>query len=235
MNYLINPLNGPLNDVIVRLQTCVEFIGPRLLEAIQEIQELRADYGTRGKRITVHLEERPPEQRPDDIGTDKMSVAEVQNQLATVERLLDGLSYFRVLYPAAVVGQCHPTQSSGQGESGKGNDFILCDAATGQSLVLAECNDSICRNPRGNSKEWNDLGSLGVQEGVPEDGVRRFIVTSEEWASGLLNPRRRHVRWRHRYVLAATVGRGTRIIEVVQPHPVPAVRRSHRKTASKTG
>jgi hypothetical protein len=154
---------------------------------------------------------------PGGVPWAELSVAEVQNQLATVERLLDGLTYLRGRFPGAVVGLCHPTQSSGrQGEGGKGNDFILDDPETGKRMALAECNDSICCDPRGNSKERNDLKSLGVFEGVPDDGMGRFIITSAEWGAGLLNPRRRHRRWRHRYILLAVTHRDTRVIEVVR-------------------
>jgi hypothetical protein len=120
------------------------------------------------------------------------NLAEVVNMCATVERLIDALTWAESEFMGWVVAFCHPTQTSGTGE----NDLVLMNPEN-KKRARFEVSD-VSGFTDGNAKIIQDLVSLGVLkeresnapivqcleiEQWPED--RLFLVISEELAQKL--------------------------------------------------
>ena len=75
------------------------------------------------------------------------------------------------------VKECHPSTSSAKGS----NDLMLEDTI-GVVVVRCEVCDVASDSAGSNGKERKDVASLGCADGVPDDGVRRFLCTSPEFA-----------------------------------------------------
>lgn len=130
---------------------------------------------------------------------------------ATIERLLGTLQW-AARQPglgAVIVGECHPTTS----DRPEANDLVLAEPTSNRTLALFEVCDVASRGD-GNKKERESLAKLRCAETVPEDGVRRFLGTSPEFARFLVSPRRRA---RHYSYLAhlSDDGLETAILEIV--------------------
>jgi hypothetical protein len=107
------------------------------------------------------------------IEVDDHPLAEVVNQCATMERLLDVLSWAAANLRDAQVVECNPTTSWKLG----GHDLVVDSRSDG--LAVFEVSD-VASVRNNNSKLDKDLLSL-LSSAAP----RRFLVTSAEWYPSL--------------------------------------------------
>lgn len=177
-----------------------------------------ATWGSTFKRVRVEL---PRDGRPALVraAEARHNLAEVVNQCATMERLLDalawaqtpasGLSHFHVV-------RCHPTTSSVAAGAGADHDLVLA-GPKGQAAWF-EVSD-VASADDGNRKEEKDLRSLGLlrdgrgpercQVSWPE--ARVFLVVSAEFYERL-----RVRRWPHLTYRGIAVGAGTVVAEALR-------------------
>ena len=180
-------------------------------------------WGTRFKRVRVEL---PRDSRPllMRAAEDHHSLAEVVNQCATMERLLDALAWARTdasELSAFHVVRCHPTTGSAANDAeAPDNDLIL--AAPDGRAARFEVSD-VASTSDGNRKEERDLRNLGVlREGkgaerfdLPWPAARVFLVVSSEFAGRL-----RGRRWPHLTYREVFAGVGTVVVEA-RPKSMP--------------
>lgn len=164
--------------------------------------------------------------RPSLIGCEvhDHSFAEIVNQCATMERLLDALTWAQGEFAGWVVTTCHPTTSSARGEE---HDHDLVLSGPDGTQAHFEISDVASRKD-GNGKELKDvrllLPELGtVPQGTEADmvGARRFLVVSEEFGERLqgTSSRSRHRNVQFHYSRMPTTG--TTAIFEVHPGPPP--------------
>ncbi len=173
-------------------------------------------WGTEAKRIKVAF---PDGSRPALIDRDleEHNLAEVVNQCATMERLLDALLWAQdePSLRGYAVERCHPTTGSSKGES-EDHDLVLAREDEPEIKARFEVSDVVGAKD-GNSKEKKDLASLGVLKKGSFGSVdewptgRLFLVVSEEFGGWLM--RRRTRTPSYCYEEAGDVGT-TRIFEV---------------------
>jgi len=145
------------------------------------------------KRMHVGLE---ADARPAAVRKDAERFGEVVNIVATLERLVAALGWFErhPEFSSLRVKECHPSTSSAKGS----NDLMLEDA-TGAVVVRCEVCDVASDSAGSNGKERKDIASLGCTDGVPTDGVRRFLCTSSEFARAIQSPKRKWADRLYRY------------------------------------
>lgn len=128
--------------------------------------------------------------RPDliDGEIDDHSFAEIVNQCATMERLLDALTWAQGEFAGWVVTTCHSTTSSARG---KEHDHDLVLAGLDGAQAHFEVSDVASRKD-GNGKELKDVRLLLPELGAASQGTeadtaeaRRFLVVSEEFGRRL--------------------------------------------------
>jgi hypothetical protein len=142
----------------------------------------------------------------------RQPLAEVANQLAHVERVIDALKWVvDTLGDGAVVRECHPTTSSTRGPTS--NDLIVDVAGIELRFEVSD----VANGKDGNDKEAKDLKALGVNI-RGEAGVstfrRKFLVVSSLF--GVRKPRMprlRGAKWR--YVAQRVPRTDTLILEIV--------------------
>ncbi len=175
-------------------------------------------WGTRFKRVRVAL---PHDDRPllMRAAEDHHSLAEVVNQCATMERLLDALAWARTDasgLSAFHVVRCHPTTGSAASDvEAPDNDLILA-APDGRAARFEVSN--VASASDGNRKEERDLRSLGLlREGRGAErydvrwlDARVFLVVSSEFAGRL-----RGRRWPHLVYREVFAGVGTVVLEAL--------------------
>lgn len=180
-------------------------------------------WGVTLKRVRVAL---PVDWRPTIVRDDgaEHCLAEVVNQCATMERLLDALAWAQTAASGLSdfhVVRCHPTTSSGAAGVGADHDLVLT-GPEGRSAWF-EVSD-VASSEDGNRKEERDLRSLGLlRDGrgpercdVPWPEARVFLVVSAEFFERL-----RGRRWRHLTYRGNAIGEGTVVTEVL-PSSAPA-------------
>jgi hypothetical protein len=185
MPHLISPFaDKSLRSVQTALTDAHRFLVERCCQAIQGVGGPHPTWGIQTKRLNVDLQSST---RPETIGKSHERLAEVVNMLATLERLLAGLEWFaqQPLFAEALVIQCHPTTSS----SRSGNDLVLGDA---RGVVIARCEvcDVVAGLASQNNKHRKDLRSLQCDPCVPDDGVRRYVCTSQEFATAIVKAKK---------------------------------------------
>lgn len=138
-------------------------------------------WGGRMKRLNVFIE--PDEARRVGLCPGNHNFAEVVNQCATIERLLDAMSWALAQdhMANATVTVCHATTSSGANE----NDLMLVLAD--ETFANFEVSDVVGANDS-NGKEAKDLASLRRTHGTAS--TRSFLVTSKELGQRLARRRR---------------------------------------------
>lgn len=185
--------NMTIEDVRRDLREAHEFLATCCAEHMKTPREISSSWGTRLKRAPVSLSRGG---RPSVIEKEKEQLSEIINMIATVERLLGALSWFRERqeFRDLRVRICHPTTSSAPGE----NDLVL-DDPLGQVVVRCEACDVTSTSASQNGKEASTLTALGCDKGVPADGVRRFICTSREFSDAISSPRRQWIKRGYRY------------------------------------
>ncbi len=186
--------------------------------ALSEFHHSSTDWGARFKRLYVSL----GASRPSAIEKERERLVEIINMVATLERLIAGVSWFSSNPQTVdlIVLECHPSTSA----SDTGNDLVLGHTPNDRR-VLIEVTDVASGSAGQNGKERKDLASLGCATAVPSDGVRRFLCTSPEFAGALTNVRRRWDRSHYRYSLISIVGSDTRLLEVVAAPAAPQLTR----------
>lgn len=175
-------------------------------------------WGSRFKRVRVEL---PRDGRPLLMRTadGHHSLAEVVNQCATMERLLDALAWARTDASglnALHVARCHPTTGSAASDAETPDNDLILAAPDGRAARF-EVSD-VASMSDGNRKEERDLRSLGVlREGKGAErfdlrwpDARVFLVVSSEFAGRL---RGRH--WPHLAYREVFAGAGTVVVEAL--------------------
>lgn len=175
-----------------------------------------ARWGMDAKRIKVAF---PVGPRPTLIGAELAdhNLGEVVNQCATMERLLDALSWARTepSLNGYVVERCHPTTGSSRSDVDD-HDLVLVKEDAPNLKAKFEVSD-VVSGKDGNNKEKKDLASLGVlhrgslQPADAWPAGRLFLVVSEEFCVSLM--RQRLKPQPYRYECAGLVG-STVIVEV---------------------
>lgn len=91
------------------------------------------------------------------------NLAEVVNQCANIERLLDALQWAEdePSMQGYAVERCHPTTGSARGDA-IDNDLVLVSTVDDGTPARFEVSDVIGRRSDSNHKERRDLASLGV-------------------------------------------------------------------------
>ncbi len=208
MNHLVQPFGHvSMPQALERLREAHGFLVARgKLSAL--VSSANESWGIDNKRHRVSLEKLD---RPEDIGKESERLPELINMTATIERLIGTLDWAATQPDLrdAIVSECHPTTS----DEPEANDLVLAEPANGRTLALFEVCDVASRSD-GNKKERKSLAKLGCSEAVPEDGIRRFIGVSQDFAELLLSPRRRARAYAYR-AHAANDGLGTTLLEVV--------------------
>lgn len=180
------------------------------------VRELTA-WGSTLKRVRVAL---PTEGRPAIVRDDgaEHSLAEVVNQCATMERLLDALAWAQTAASGLStfhVVRCHPTTSSISDGVGADHDLVLA-GPDGQAAWFKV--SDVSGSDQGNHKEKKDLRSLGLlRDGsgparcdVQWPAARVFLVVSAEFFERL-----RVRRWRHLTYQGTAFGAGTVLAEAL--------------------
>ncbi len=177
--HLINSTKGSLAEVLRELKEAHRFVVGHCQLPVPAAHNMQ--WAIEMKRTRISL---PVQNRPALVGKDSEQLFEAVNLLATVERLIDALEWFahHDEFKDMTVLACHPSTSSGTGKAGKGSDLVLGHNEN-TPLVLCEVSD-IASSKDGNKKEKRDLKSLGYDEGygVPDDGKRRFLCLSTQFA-----------------------------------------------------
>jgi hypothetical protein len=119
--HLIAPLGDiPLDDCLIRLVAAHDCLVTAAMAMLADGNEIdRECWGSEFKRLKVTL----PSSRPAILQQSSHNFVEVVNQVAGLERLIDGLRWFATWRPHAHVISCHPSTSSAPGD----NDVIVSE------------------------------------------------------------------------------------------------------------
>jgi hypothetical protein len=189
-----------------------DFLVTRSLDSLKNAPVAGPLWGVQMKRMHVQLE---TDARPAAVCKKVERFGEVVNMVATLERLVAALGWFEQHseFKCLRVKECHPSTSSAKGS----NDLMLEDD-TGAVVVRCEVCDVTSESAGSNGKERKDVASLGCTDGVPVDGVRRFLCTSPEFARAIQSPKRnwadRLYRYREYAIGDAT---NTVLVELIPP------------------
>lgn len=208
MPHLIEPFcDCTLEEALSYLETAHDFIVERAEDSLRPLGRINP-WGTVLKRRLVTL---GSGHRPAAVGKLAETLGEIINITATVERLIAGISCLSKYFSDARVTKCHPSTSDTNG----GSDLIL-GRVDGTELARAEVSDIVSETQDSNAKEASDLARLGCAVLVPDDDIRRFLITSSEFGRYLTRPRRRWVAKHYRYIIhEAGDSAGTLLLEVV--------------------
>lgn len=182
-------------------------------------------WGTAFKRVRVEL---PADGRPELVraAEARHSLAEVMNQCATMERLLDALAWAQTDASGMSSWEVtlrHPTTSSAPGDGTVADHDLVLRGPAGEAAWF-EVSD-VASASDGNRKEERDLCSLRVlreAKGTERFNLtwpraRVFLVVSTEFAGRL-----RSRRWPHLTYRTFAAGVGTVVAEVVPQPSAPA-------------
>lgn len=192
--HLVAPMKGSsLSEVRRSLEFAHDYLVECCGRAVASLPVDRKHWGLDMKRLQVVI---PDTNRPSLVTKNQERFTEVVNMLATMERLQAALSWFEQHEEFAHLSvlACHPSTSSEPGS----NDLVL-GSSEGNCVVRCEVCDVVSSAAGQNGKERKDLASLGCAQGVPDDGVRRFLCTSSEFSQALQNSRRKWEKCNYRY------------------------------------
>jgi hypothetical protein len=192
--HLVDTLDDlPLPDASHRLAKAHDFLVECCLNVLTKIPKTVALWGIQTKRLPVELR---AVTRPAIVCKDAERFGEVVNMVATIERLIAALGWFEQQpeFGGLRVKECHPSTSGAEDS----NDLVLEDGS-GRVAVRCEVCDVVSSSAGQNRKERKDIKSLGCINGVPTDGVRRFICTSRDFALAIQSSKRRWNRRPYRY------------------------------------
>jgi hypothetical protein len=203
------------------LREAHDYLARRGMDATRRatLIESAASWGSALKRVRVEL---PRNDRPRLVreANDQHSLAEVMNQCATMERLLDALVWVQSEasgLSAFNVAVCHPTTSSAAGEASVEDNDLILTAPDGRRARF-EVSD-VASSSDGAHKEERDLRNLGVlgdgsgaqRFDVQWPSARVFLVVSSEFAVKLQSRR-----WPHLAYGVVFRGAGTVVAEALK-------------------
>ncbi len=235
--HLVQPVQTEtdVGDLANDLRDAHRFLVAAARKTIPRLIDLPARaWGSACKREHVVL---PRKRRPSLVSEniERHSFAEVMNQCATLERLIDTLSWAQEHAPLqrALAVRCNATTSSaprkkGQARDDDDHDLVLKD--TNGVRWKFEVSD-VASEKDGNGKERKDLVSLGVlaagDDDVPgwPDG-RNHLVVSSEFAVRLSSPTRHGLRLGLFHYVQVKDDGETRIFEVREGRDPSAAARS---------
>lgn len=194
MKHLVATLSGlPLPELRHKLVEAHDFLVARSLDVLPTFPQAGPLWGVQMKRLRVDLK---AESRPATVLKDAERFGEVVNMVATLERLVAAIGWFEQQpeFGGLRVKECQPSTSSSKGS----NDLVL-ENGVGTVVVRCEVCDVASSSAGSNGKERKDVASLGCSNGVPPDGVRRFLCTSPEFAQAIQSTKRRWAKCLHRY------------------------------------
>lgn len=184
-----------LEHAYSELERTHSIIVGRAIEAQVGIGKNSQSWGSELKRLEVSL---PLGESL--IGKSTEKFVEIINILATTERTLSALRWFKAQYPNSFLKECHASTS----DNICGNDIVLLNPSSGDIVVRCEVTDVTSSNAGQNGKEKKDLKNLGCDILVPDDCVKRYIATSLEFANALTSKGRKWQNLHYRYILHAT-------------------------------
>jgi len=196
MPHLINPMfDVSYADAIHHLKNAHSSLVHQAQKAVTTSSLPALRWGIEVKRLLVDLD---TADRPTLIGKQNERFGEVVNMVATIERLIPALQWFshNVEFQDLQIRECHPTTSNKE----SGNDIVLVNSA-GAETVRCEVCDVASIRAGSNRKEKKDIQNLGCENGVPHDGVARFICTAREFAQALTSRQRKWAAYAYRYEL----------------------------------
>ncbi len=220
MPHMVSPILNPtsLNDTLTAVTAAHALLVKAAKESLPGLGVTGDDnWGATAKRTPVVLP--PKDRRPACMAdaADRHAFAEVVNQCATLERLIDVLDWAISNLGDYEVKTCHPTTSSQKAKDQADNDLILFRKVDGHYCRF-EISDVASSTADGNGKELKDLKSLGVQvaaEGQSWPPDRVFLVVSTEFSKYLMQPTRHGLKAGRIHYREAGVQGATRIIEVL--------------------
>jgi hypothetical protein len=195
-SYLVDPiLETPLANAIDELRTVHGFLVAQAKVTVADAHEAGDHWTVEMQSLIVNL--RGPNQ-PRLVGKEAEGLAELLNVTASLERLIVALTWFKSCreFASLSVMQCY----SSPGSAKNSNDIVLSDSH-GKTTVRCDVRDVPSDSTGEAGKERKHLRSLGCEVRVPDDGVRRFICTSTEFAAVLRSEKRDWQNVPHRYVL----------------------------------
>ena len=201
MPHVVEPFkNTEFEDAIHHLRKAHQFLISRAQSTIIASDSDKLKWGCSVKRSIVKLNEGDV---PKLIGKTEEKFGEVVNIVATVERLMDAIEWFaeQPQHKGYSILECHPSTS----DDTSGNDLVIIDP-NNRIAIRCEVCDVVSSNAGSNNKEKKDIRNLGCNELVPQDGVKRYICTSREFASALANSKRKWAVKPYRYELIETRG-----------------------------
>lgn len=198
--HLVRPVRERTAPEALReqLREAHNFLVSAALATVPRLLGLSRDHwGMEAKRKHVVLPEQP---RPTLVsnGVTEHAFSEVVNQCATLERLIDALSWIATVpeLHGAFVATCNPTTSSAPRKKGAhrpvdDHDLVLEDSRG--SRWRFEVSD-VASKKDGNEKEKKDLISLGVRPAKgaaapPWPSGHSFLVVSSDWDARMVRPR----------------------------------------------
>lgn len=193
------------------------------------------DVETWGRTVKRKKIKFPKQNRPQRVrdAADEHSYAEIVNQCATVERLLDVMVWARndlELSEYNMIKVCHPTTSSltKKGRDSADNDLILVNQLGEE--VRFEVSD-VASSKDGNGKELKDIAALGALRPRPGSKIfdpvpvwplaRLFLAVSKDMGAQLKLPPNKNSKYRNTFFHYRRVnqGDGTMIFEVNEGGP----------------
>jgi hypothetical protein len=198
MPHVVEPFkNTSFSDALQRLVAAHSHLVSRAKEAINASDFAESRWGSSVKRSPVSLKVGAV---PPLIGKSEERLGEVINIAATVERLIDAITWFSKKHGEGYsILECHPSTS----DEADGNDLVIIDPR-GRIAIRCEVCDVASSNAGSNNKETKDIRNLGCDEVVPNDGVARYICTAPEFANALASPKRKWGSKPYRYQLIET-------------------------------
>ncbi len=194
--HLVGPIfETPLSNTIDELRTVHGFLVARAKATVANAYESGDHWTLEMQSLTVNLQ---GTNRPRLVGKEVEGLAELLSVTASLERLIVALTWFSSCaeFTGLAVLECH----SSPGSPKSVNDIVLSDDR-GQTKVRCDVRDVASDSAGEAGKERKYLRSLGCEVRIPDDGVRRFICTTTEFAAVLRSEKRDWQRVPHRYVL----------------------------------
>lgn len=188
MGNLVSPVRSvSVSALVADLRDAHHFLAEAARKLVPELSEpSTARWGTQAKRRKVRLASPRPKLLRE--AREEHSFAEVMNQCATIERLLDALEWImsETAFDRWTVEVCHPTTSSSTPKDrARENDLVL-ESPEG-ARARFEVSD-VASEKDGNKKLVSDLTSLGVTSAQNEQpprwpDSRLFVVVSDDFAA----------------------------------------------------
>jgi len=195
-SYLVSPiLETPLPNAIDELRTVHGFLVAQAKVTVADAHEAGDHWTVEMQSLIVNLK---GSNQPRLVGKEVEGLAELLSVTASLERLIVALTWFNSCrdFASLSVIECH----SSPGSAKSSNDIVLSDAQ-GKTTVRCDVRDVSSDSTGEAGKERKYLRSLGCEVRVPDDGVRRFICTSTDFAAVLRSEKREWQNVPHRYVL----------------------------------